>query len=793
MFCKKNTIEDDITLPIELGSNSNPKLSRSPIFSSFENGVVGTYHILLYTTDDEQKILLLESSSYTIGRHEANSIILDSMTASRHHAYLIRIFDPNKKRYFFRVFDGDFNGKRSRNGLWINGKRRSAYTLKDHDVISFGEDFLIKYHIVSDRHDSRIASVLSVKELPTPQFKADLPQSTQIFPKTTEGGSLLQLDEHRVADSGNHNEMELARLSSFAEFSPHAIIETDLQGQITYYNPIAAIQFQELALGGMSAVTDGLFNQLQNGKIQTLSREVIVAGCVYEQSIFCFLQSQVIRSYFTEITHRKNLEQALKDTKNRFVAAVDGANDGIWDWDLLNNTIYFSTRWKMMLGYDLDEIEDDPEDWFSRIHPHDTDRVRRELDLHCLGSIPHFECEYRILHKNGTYRWVRARGLAVRNEQGEGIRIAGSQSDIHEQHLARAQLAHDALHDGMTGLPNRVLFLDRLKQALKHLTRIPNKHCAVLFLDLDRFKLINDSLGHMAGDELLIEVANRLKGTLRDEDTVARFGGDEFVILLNVIDKVGDAIQAANKVLSILRTTFTIQNHKIFTSASIGIAISDSVLQSPEELLQNADTAMYQAKHLGKNQYAVYGISMRGNSIQQLTLESDLQNALENDEFKLVYQPIVDIRSELLVGFEALIRWQHPRRGLVPPGEFIPVAEETVLIIPIGWWVLETAYQQLQAWKQQYPQHSHLSMSVNISSRQFLQEDLIKKIQTIASQNHIQPGELKLEITEGVAMHNPEMIARKFDQIQAQGIHLMMDDFGTGYSSLSYLTRFPVD
>ncbi len=796
MYCKNNYSDQEFTLPLNLGVQVEDQGSRSPKYDSFHQGKTGDYHILVISetpNTKERKLILLENSTYSIGRHKANSITLKSNSASRHHAYLLRIPDLQKGRHYYRIFDGDFNGKRSRNGLWINGKRRWTHTLENHDVISFGEEFTIEYHIVSNRYDARLASAYPVEELPNPFLQSELIPDDSIFPKSTHVGPEASNKDPAGVELSGANEAELARLSSFAELAPNAIIETDLNGAITYFNPIAAIQFQALELGHTSTVTEGLFSQLNHGKAQKLVREIQAKGCIYEQSVYCILQSKIIRSYFTEITQRKTLEQDLYETKSRYVAAVNGANDGIWDWNLIDDTIYFSQRWKSMLGCEADEIGQNPSDWLSRIHPHDRDRVNHELNLHLDNHVPHFESEYRILHKDGSYRWVRVRGLAVKNEQHQPVRIAGSQADIHEHYTTREQLAYEALHDAMTGLPNRTLFMDRLSQAIKGLKRNPSSMCAVLFLDLDRFKLINDSLGHFAGDELLIEAAKRIKNCLRSEDTVARLGGDEFVVLLNSIDQVEDAVNTANKVLRILRLPIYIKGHEILTSASIGIAISESDSQPPEELLQNADAAMYQAKHLGKNQYAFFGNNLRGDSFQKLTLERDLQRAIQRQEFHLEYQPIMDLGTDRLIGFEALLRWHHPKRGLVSPADFIPLAEDTGQIIPIGWWVLETACAQIHQWEQQYPQFTHLSMSVNISSRQFMQPDFIENISQIVAKNQIKDSQLKLEITEGVAMHDPQTVSDKFKQLQTLGLRLMMDDFGTGYSSLNYLKSFAIN
>ena len=791
-YSKETLHTENYTLSEDPQNESREEQSKSPEYSAFENGNEGNYHILIYSRKNEQKILLLDSSTYTIGRHSANSITLDSPTASRHHAYLIRLLDQKTKARYFRIFDGDFNGKSSSNGLWINGSRQSAHTLKDEDIISFGGEFSIQYHIVSNVRDSKINLASPIQHSPSFQFSSDLPLNTQIFHQSIHQNAPQPIKVSSEETSAINTEKELARLSSFAELAPHAIIETKLNGTITYYNSLAASQFQLLEVGGTSPVVDHLFQILQQRKTQTLVREITIEDSIYEQNIHCFLQSSVIRSYFTEITQRKKLEQNLNETQTRYAAAIKGSNDGIWDWNLRNNTIYFSPRWKEMMGYDEQDIGNKPDDWFSLIHPDDIKQIKEELTQHCNGKNPHFDCEYQILNKQGHYKWVHVRGLAIRDEQDQAIRIAGSQADIHDHYMAQTQLAHNALHDGMTGLPNRTLLMDRLNQVLKTLSRNPTQQCAILFLDLDRFKLINDSLGHAAGDELLIEVSQRLKSCVRKEDTVARLGGDEFVILLQKIKAADEVRIVANRILNVLKKVVYIKEHEIFTSASIGIAIGDQAQQSSEELLQNADTAMYQAKRLGKNQYAIYGKSMKGQSIQKLTLESDLQRAIQNHEFQLFYQAILDLKTQEILGFEALIRWNHPTRGMVSPNDFIPIAEDTGLIIPMGWWVIETACQQLKDWTYKYPNHP-LYISINISNRQFLDTNFIETIQTIIKQHQIPHNTLKLEITEGVAMHNPKAVAQKLERLQDLGIQLMMDDFGTGYSSLAYLQTFSIN
>jgi len=387
-----------------------------------------------------------------------------------------------------------------------------------------------------------------------------------------------------------------------------------------------------------------------------------------------------------------------------------------------------------------------------------------------------------------------------------------------QRQRAETQLLHNALHDPLTNLPNRALFMDRLEHAMKRAQRraarprSPNQKgtaalylFAVLYLDLDRFKLVNDSLGHRAGDQLLQAIALRLQGCLRPDDTVARLGGDEFTILLDDIKNVGEAIHVCQRIQEVLRLPFKLgdpslpalantTSEEIFTSASIGVAFSSSTpglfesYDNSQDLLRDADVAMYRAKSLGKARHEVFKTTMHQGAVERLQLETDLRRALERQEFILYYQPIVTLETGKLCGFEALLRWQHPSRGLVSPAEFIPIAEETGLIVPIGQWVLREACQQMLVWHQDAP----LTMNVNLSSKQFQAPGLVKQIEQILWETGLDPHCLKLEITENLIMEKAELVTEMLFQLQALGIQLCMDDFGTGYSSLSYLHRFPV-
>jgi diguanylate cyclase (GGDEF)-like protein/PAS domain S-box-containing protein len=494
----------------------------------------------------------------------------------------------------------------------------------------------------------------------------------------------------------------------------------------------------------------------------------------------------------TQLSH-KHAQEGLKESEERYALAARGANDGLWDWNLTTNAIYFSPRWKAMLGYQDDEIADTPEEWFERVHEAERERVKEEIAAHQQGLTPHFESEHRVHHKDGTYRWILSRGVAIRDQSGKPVRMAGSQTDITEGKVS----------DPLTNLPNRLLFLDRLGRLMRHTKRHPDRKYAVLFLDLDGFKMINDSLGHLAGDQLLVAVAKRLESTLRETDTVARIapqtftlarmGGDEFTVLLDDVKEPIDADHAAERILGELSAPFLIGGKEIFTSASIGIALSNSSYQQPEEIMRDADTAMYQAKSLGKSRYEVFDADMRATVLARLELETDLRRALERDELRNFYQPIVVLDTGQIMGFEALMRWQHPTRGILGPDQFIAVAEDTGLIRELGWWSLNEACQRLKEWRGQTVPERDLIISVNLSIKQFVQPNLVQNIGTLLRELDLPPHALKLEITESTVMEDPSAAVEMLQQMKELGIRLAIDDFGTGYSSLSYLHRFPLD
>ncbi|MBS1802419.1 MAG: EAL domain-containing protein [Acidobacteria bacterium] len=487
---------------------------------------------------------------------------------------------------------------------------------------------------------------------------------------------------------------------------------------------------------------------------------------------------------------RKRAEAALRKSEERYALAAKGANDGLWDWDLVSNEIYYSPRWREMIGLSED-ISHDPAEWTSRVHQTDVDDLKAALLKHIEGLDSTLQVEYRIRHRNGSYRWVSTRALAVRNDAGKAIRMVGSQSDVTDRITT----------DPLTGLANRLLFDARLEESLHQYREGSRYSFAVLYLDVDRFKLINDSLGHAAGDSLLREVATRLRNSVRDmeissrpdSDIVARLGGDEFAILLLGIADRAQAENACERLATAIRPAIQLPDNDIYCSVSIGVVLASQTYNAISEMLRDADTAMYAAKAVGGGHWAVFEPAMQNRVRMRLQTETDLRHALDRRELRVFYQPRVMLSTGEIRGFEALVRWNHPARGLIMPGEFISIAEETGLIVEIGAWILKEACRQMKEWHGQYARHPQLDIAVNLSVRQCREPDLVAQIKATLDETGLPPECLHLELTESLLLDDIASARKLLQDLKALGVGLKIDDFGTGYSSLRYLCDLPFD
>ncbi len=731
------------------------------------------YHYLVVSDSQDKRLIPLESSTYSIGRDPNNSIPLKSRWVSRQHAILLRVTVPNSNNYLFRIIDGDLQGKRSTNGLRINGRSKVSHDLKHGDVIGFGKDIEARYYTTYTAIDPKILESGEISDL----LNQIDEEEDNILEKTL-------ITDH--VESKEVYETSLIRLASFPELNPNPVIEISMKGKLTYLNPTAIQVFPEIQtlllehplLAGILPVNK------HHSEQKHFEREIYVKDRCFRQLVHYIYESDLVRSYVVDITDYKQAEAALRksEAKNRALL------DAIPDLMLHLNSSGIILDFKVPKGHPLQSSSANfVSQNIYQILPTPAAQqmiryVRRTLQT---NRTEVFEYESLV---DGSILFYEARIVTI--TQDEALAII---RNITDRKNFEKQLLYDALHDALTGLPNRNLFMNRLSHAIELAKRRDDYLFAVLFIDLDRFKVINDSLGHIVGDQLLIAISRKLEACLRSGDTVARLGGDEFAILLEDINGIEAATALAERLQRELSIPFYLDHQEVFVTLSVGIALSTTGYHLPEELLRDADTAMYHAKSLGRARYELFDQQMHDRAVALLQLDNDLRRAVERQEFILYYQPIVSLITGHITGFEALIRWQHPQRGLVPPDEFITLAEETGLIIAIGDWLLREACTQAQRWQQQFPKASPLTISVNLASQQFSQPQLVEKVGKILAETGMAPGTLNLEITEGTIMENIQLSKDIFVALKRLNLQLCIDDFGTGYSSLSYLHRFPID
>lgn len=506
-------------------------------------------------------------------------------------------------------------------------------------------------------------------------------------------------------------------------------------------------------------------------------------------SIIEYQGSSAILSINRDITQRKQADAALRESEYKMRTLLDSMSEGLVQVDKDEVIEFVNDRFCEMIGYAREELlgrvtYDLLFDDYERQHLNaiSTKRMQGELGQY----------ELRLRRKDGESLYTIVGGAPVFNAEQAIIGTMGVFTDITERKRIEEQMIHDAFHDALTGLANRKLFMEHVRLTLARAKREQNSLFAVLFLDFDRFKVINDSLGHAEGDRLLIAIAGRLKFILRPGDLVARLGGDEFTILLNELDSPEDALRIAERIHQEMGNPFDLGGSEIVTSASIGIAFSNEDYNQAEEILRDADIAMYRAKTRGKACHQIFDQTMHEEARNRLHIEREMRQALEQKEFCLYYQPIIDLKTGVLAGFESLIRWNHPIRGMVPPGEFIPIAEENNMILPLGRWILHESCRQLRQWQRENAAAENLVVSVNLSGKQFIQPDLVEQVASALIETGLPPRSLKLEITESYLMENSDLAVTTISRLRALGLQLSLDDFGTGYSSLSYLHSLPV-
>lgn len=907
-------------------------------------------HLLVLQDQEGQRTIPLEAATYSLGRDPSNSIVLHSKLVSRQHALLLRVMVPETGGYLFRVVDGNLQGKRSKNGLFVNDQRCFSHDLGHGDVVRFGQKATAQATYLWGR----------------------VSHGGNGFSNPSAGDSILNetyfAEDYPTPPSEISSEAALVRLASFPELSPHPIIEVGLSGTVTYLNPAAVVIFPDLQTRALNhpLLTD-LIPIVQARGAKYFNREVVLDNKVFEQTVHFISESDLIRVYLLDITKRKQTEIALFHAEQKYRSIFENAAEGIYQITPDGRFTTANPMLARLLGYESPEelmesitnseqIYVDPARWVeimaqlreqgtvagfelqahrkngstiwlsgnaralwtsegrflgyegsmqditaqkhaeSELYKRDrllqgvaeaTNTLLTELDFDiaiqrilktlglATGTDRVYLCEnhphpvsgemalclrsvwsrdescipldtsvwqYQLYSTCGIERWyttlasghsidgftsnfpAEEQDLLVRggvesvlllpillgqelwgyvgfdicretdrlwshNEKTILLAMTASISGALQRQQAERMVHYRAQHDLLTGLPNRVLFNERLSLALTNAMRNGEK-VAVMFLDLDRFKTINDSLGHTVGDHLLKAVSQRLTATLREGDTVARWGGDEFTILLPQASRLTDVAQAAERILSAFNRVFDLEGHELYVGASIGIALFNDDGYDVETLIKNADVALYQAKHQGGNNYKFYNVTMSVTSPDSLLMEKSLHQALDREEFRLYYQPQLDINTGRIVGMESLIRWQHEELGWVSPKRFIPLAEENGLIFPIGEWTLRAACTQNKAW--QDAGLPTIRIAVNLSARQFQQTALLESIERILEDTNLDPQFLELEITETTAIRDLSFTKSVLQRLQQMGVHLAIDDFGTGYSSLSHLQQLPL-
>lgn len=736
-------------------------------------------NILTIEYENYKKTIILNNEVYSIGRHSSNSIMISRSTISRYHCTLLPVKYKNQNQQeVFWIIDGDLKGNRSANGLFINDNKCLSYELKSGDVIHIGgSDVKVTYEIINlDKAKDAIIS-------------SDYLTDYSIQENTYNTKTFLDLESQQTLISSDDNyDILIAEilylLSNNKNNSRFPLAEVNLQGEITYVNQSFMDNFPKLREEYKKhPILNNLSSEMIGQEQKYLIRNIEYNKKNFTQYAHFIEEDKLIRSYLFNFNEKTQMEKALRESEERYRSVVRQISEGIILIDPLHKkVIEANNAYCSLLGYNSEEI--------LRLTIYDLIAIDQEIIDSIISKVikDRLNLIQESIHRRKDETLVNVEvSISMISYSAKEV-ICYAVRDITERKLSEEMLRYQACHDLLTDLGNRNLFKEQLYKEIAHCNR-HHHYFAILFLDLDRFKNVNDTLGHDVGDKLLQSVAKRLNHCIRGGDLIARWGGDEFTILLSEIHLPEDASKIAQRILTKLKPPFDILEHQLYVKLSIGIAVYPEDGETPEILLKNADIALYRSKEEGGDTYKYYSKITTKKKDNLLTLEYHLHGALEKEEFYLNYQPQINIKTQKIEGMEALIRWENNILGRVSPDQFISLTEENGLIIPIGEWVLYTACRQNKIW--QNMGLPPLKIAVNLSARQFQQSNLADTIAQILRETDLEPKYLELEITETSIIQNPDCVREIIEELNALGISIAMDDFGTGYSSLGYLKKFP--
>lgn len=747
-------------------------------------------HVLVLEDDSSRRTIILEEANYSIGRDPRNKIVLSSKKVSRFHATLLRRTDTKNRSFSYWLLDGDLLGNRSTNGIFINEKRCLVQELKHEDLVRFGFDVRGKYYVLNNIDD--LALLQSGDFEKTPEYEESTGTQNAIAKKSIgkiNKQTLVISEANLEAEKNSFQDSEMARLASFPELSPNPIIELDWNGNITYLNPSASHKFPELK-NNADVVSHPLLvglieNTSTHGKNNKLFvREVKIQDQVFEQYLHYLADKKLIRSYIFDFTKRKALESQLEESEQRYRAFISQTKEGVFLVDANSKKILEANNALAdLLGYSLEEIYSlklyDLIDLSTAVLDEQVDLILkskkdqgivREYIYRCKNKLP-LELESNII-------WIT---------YGDQVIISFTVRPVSKNIDQQTYIQEEGLYDLATGLPNRQLFLEQLKTAIANIRRHKGILC-VLFLELEILEEGKDTLNYSLKAGILDGFAKRLRTSLRGGDTVAHWESSQFVCLLPYVRSVQDVGRICTRILEDLKQPLFLENHKIHTKISMGVSLKEMEDKTAETILNQAQTALFKSKESRNNNFKFFDAKKQEEVERILRIEKLLAHALEKNEFSLQYHPQMTIDLKKITGVEALIRWEHPDLGRITPEQFIPMAEETGLIVAMGEWVLETACRQRVAWQNTYLQDQPIC--VNISTQQFQQPNFVVMVKNILEKTNLNPSLLELEIKETTIAEDTSSILKILKELKDFGVRVALDDFGTGISSFGYLRKF---